>query len=74
MKSKSNKKAGFESKYERLEEILDMLENEADKIPLEDMLNYYQEGLKLVKECRSLLTEVELKIEKINEEEKKQNN
>lgn len=73
MKTKSNKKAGFESKYDRLEEILDLLENEAEKIPLEDMLKYYQEGLTLVKECRSLLTEVEIKIEKISEEEKNKN-
>ena len=72
MKTKTTKKSGFESKYERLEEILDLLENDAEKIPLEEMLSYYQEGLKLVKECRSLLTEVELKIEKINEQEKNQ--
>ena len=53
---------------------MDLLENEAEKIPLEDMLKFYQEGLTLVKECRSLLTEVEIKIEKITEEEKNQNN
>lgn len=74
MKTKTAKKTGFEAKYKRLEEILYLLEDEAENISLEEMLIYYQEGLKLVKECRSLLTEVELKIEKINEEEKNQKN
>ncbi len=73
MKSKTARKTGFEAKYRRLEEILDLLENETEKIPLEEMITYYQEGLKLVKECRSLLNEAELKIEKINEEEKNKN-
>jgi len=59
----------FEYSYNRLEEILNILENQIEEISLEDVLNYYQEGLKLLKICRKKLNEAELKIEKINSEE-----
>ena len=61
------KKDSFEQSYSRLEEILDKLENEADSIPLEEMLELYQESLKLIKVCKAKLNEAELKIKKINE-------
>jgi exodeoxyribonuclease VII small subunit len=59
----------FEYSYNRLEEILNILENQIEEISLEDVLSYYQEGLKLLKICRKKLNEAELKIEKINSEE-----
>ena len=59
----------FEYSYNRLEEILNFLENQIEEISLEDVLSYYQEGLKLLKICRKKLNEAELKIEKINSEE-----
>ena len=58
----------FESSFKRLEEILSKLENEIDETTLENVMNYYQEGLELLKFCRSKLNETELKIEKIKEE------
>ncbi|MFA5405671.1 MAG: exodeoxyribonuclease VII small subunit, partial [Ignavibacteria bacterium] len=61
----------FEYSYKRLEEILEKLENQEEENSLEDILNYYQEGLKLLKICRQKLSEAELKIEKINTEELK---
>ncbi|MBK6538818.1 MAG: exodeoxyribonuclease VII small subunit [Ignavibacteria bacterium] len=60
---------GFQDSFKRLEEILEKLENEVEDSSLEEIINYYQEGLKLLKECRDKLSEAELKIEKISTEE-----
>lgn len=70
MPAKKNNKESFEYSYNRLEEILDKLETEAERIPLDEMLELYNEGLKLLKICRTKLSEAELKIEKINSENK----
>ena len=70
MPVKKINKDSFEYSYSRLEEILDKLETEAEKIPLDEMLELYNEGLILLKICRSKLSEAELKIEKINSENK----
>jgi exodeoxyribonuclease VII small subunit len=70
MPVKKINKDSFEYSYNRLEEILDKLETEAEKIPLDEMLQLYNEGLKLLKICRTKLSEAELKIEKINSENK----
>jgi exodeoxyribonuclease VII small subunit len=71
MGKKKEDQGTFEYSYKRLEEILEKLENQQDENSLEDVLNYYQEGLKLLKICRQKLSEAELKIEKINAEELK---
>jgi exodeoxyribonuclease VII small subunit len=68
-KSLSGKENSFEYSYKRLEEILDKLENEVNDASLDEIINYYQEGLKLLKICRKKLSETELQIEKINTEE-----
>lgn len=69
MAKKKSDQNSFEYSYKRLEEILKKLENQDEENSLEDILNYYQEGLKLLKTCRQKLNEAELKIEKINTEE-----
>ncbi len=71
MSKKKLNQNSFEYSYKRLEEILEKLENQEEENSLEDILNYYQEGLKLLKICRQKLNEAELKIEKINAEELK---
>jgi len=71
MPKKKADQNSFEYSYKRLEEILNNLENQDDENSLEDILNYYQEALKLLKICRQKLSEAELKIEKINSEELK---
>lgn len=71
MPKKKEEQNSFEYSYKRLEEILEKLENQGEGNSLEDILNYYQEGLKLLKICRQKLSEAELKIEKINAEELK---
>ena len=69
MKKKKTDKESFEYSFKRLEEILDKLENEIEDYSLEEILNYYQEALKLLKMSKKKLTETELKIKKINTEE-----
>lgn len=52
------------------EEALAMLENiikkmEMEELPLEESLKYFQEGMELNAHCRKLLTEAELRVEKL---------
>ena len=51
----------FESAVERLEHIVE--EMEGDQLPLEEMLQRYEEGTKLVKLCGEKLTAAEKRIE-----------
>ena len=51
----------FESAMQRLEEIVE--EMESGKMPLEDLIARYEEGMKLVKICQERLTSAEQRIE-----------
>jgi exodeoxyribonuclease VII small subunit len=51
----------FESAVERLEGIVDAMES--DKMPLEELLVRYEEGVKLVKTCQEKLESAEKRIE-----------
>ena len=51
----------FESAVERLEGIVDAMES--DKMPLEELLVRYEEGIKLVKTCQQKLESAEKRIE-----------
>lgn len=51
----------FESAIERLEAIVDQMES--DKMPLEELLVRYEEGVKLVKLCSEKLESAEKRIE-----------
>lgn len=53
--------ATFESSIERLEAIVE--EMESDKLPLEELLARYEEGVKLVKFCSEKLEAAEKRIE-----------
>ena len=68
-KDLSENEQSFEMSFKRLEEILNKLENEVEDYSLEEIIKNYQQGLQLLKICRSKLSEAELKIEKINTEE-----
>ncbi|MGA1861483.1 exodeoxyribonuclease VII small subunit [Deferribacter thermophilus] len=59
--SKENIK--FEEKIKRLEQIVNILEE--GNVGLEESLKLFQEGMKLGKECKKFLKEIELKINKI---------
>jgi exodeoxyribonuclease VII small subunit len=64
---KKNNESSFESKLNRLEEILALLEN--DNTPLEDMMKFYEEGVTLTRELRTFLSNAELKISELNTNE-----
>ena len=60
---KNNKKT-FEEQLSRLEEIVGVLDK--GDIPLEDMVNIYQEGMTLTKTLREFLNNAEMKVVEIN--------
>src|SRR5438552_3718899 len=51
----------FESAMDRLEAIVEKMES--GKLPLEELIVRYEEGMKLVKICQERLTSAEQKIE-----------
>ena len=53
-------KINYEKAVERLEEIVDKLEN--GNLPLEDMMKLYEEGTLLAAKCAKSLDAAELKI------------
>ncbi len=55
--------AKFEDAFERLSEIVELLET--GEAGLEESLDLYAEGMKLVQLCGQKLTEAEKKIEKL---------
>ncbi len=57
---KTAEQPSFESAIERLELIVAQMEN--DKLPLEDLLVRYEEGIKLVAVCSEKLDAAEKKI------------
>jgi|YNPBryulayer2012_1023412.scaffolds.fasta_scaffold23513_1 exodeoxyribonuclease VII small subunit len=54
----------LEQKLDRMQEISQKLEE--GTLPLDELLQLYEEGIKLSQECRKYLDEVELKIETIS--------
>lgn len=50
----------YEESINRLQEIVELLSNE--KLPLEESLKLYEEGIKLTNECYKTLKEAEQKI------------
>jgi len=58
--SKKKSSDNFEDKLARLEEITTSLEN--SEIGLEDSIELFEEGVKLSKECLSVLEKAELKV------------
>ena len=66
----SKKKATFEESLELLESIVRELES--GKVPLDDSLKKYEEGVKVYRSCKELLSKAEKKItvltEKLDEE------
>ena len=53
-------KMSYEKAVERLEEIVEKLEN--GNLPLEDMMKLYEEGTALAAKCSKSLDEAQLKI------------
>lgn len=53
----------FEKKLKRLEEIATKLESE--EVGIEESLALFQEGMKIGKECKKILNDIELKVQKV---------
>jgi exodeoxyribonuclease VII small subunit len=69
VKNQTSKKEApptFESAIERLESIVEQMES--NKLPLEDLLVRYEEGIHLVKFCSEKLSAAEKRIEIITKE------
>ncbi|MEM3396066.1 MAG: exodeoxyribonuclease VII small subunit [Thermoplasmata archaeon] len=58
----------FEEKLKRVEEIIAKIQKR--EVSLDEMLAYFEEGTKLLSECREELTRVENRIKYLIEEEK----
>ncbi|MBF4693683.1 exodeoxyribonuclease VII small subunit [Fusibacter ferrireducens] len=61
------KKGAFEQKIMRLNEISNSLENGNEA--LEDMLKYFEEGIKVYRECFEILKDTETRIKMILEDD-----
>jgi exodeoxyribonuclease VII small subunit len=70
--SKKKSSDSFEDKLARLEEITTSLEN--SEIGLEDSIQLFEEGIKLSKECLSVLEKAELKVTTLKKELNENNN
>ncbi|MCX8173103.1 MAG: exodeoxyribonuclease VII small subunit [Thermoplasmata archaeon] len=57
----------FEEKLKRVEEIIAKIQKR--EVSLNEMLAYFEEGTKILKECREELTEVENRIKYLIDEE-----
>lgn len=64
MPSKEEKQPSFEASLERLESLIEAMEN--GDIPLADLVAKFEEGSKLLKTCQAQLSQAELKIEQLN--------
>lgn len=66
-------KSTYEKKLERLSELSTILER--GDAPLEELLKVFEEGIKLYRECNSILENTEAKIQTIltNEEAEHEN-
>ena len=59
----AKQKVSFEKAMGRLEQIVESIET--GKVGLEDAIKQYEEGMKLIGQCRQVLTDAELKIQQI---------
>ncbi len=58
----------FEEKLDRLKEIVDMLES-PETLELDTSLSLFEEGVGLVRSCRKLLEEAEVRVQFISQDE-----
>jgi exodeoxyribonuclease VII small subunit len=61
------KELSFEQKISKIEEIVELLDSGDES--MDNLLMRFEEGLKLVKECREFLDKAEMKIIDITKED-----
>ncbi|MCX6135879.1 MAG: exodeoxyribonuclease VII small subunit [Ignavibacteriales bacterium] len=64
--AKKEQKRSFETLMERLEEIVELLEQ--GELPLDKAISLYEEGAKISAECNDFLAATELKIKKLTKD------
>ena len=62
-----SKKSSFEESLKQLEVIVERMEN-GDQ-PLEKSLEDFERGIQIVRDCRTLLQQAELKIQELSRED-----
>ena len=60
--TESNKTINFEKKINALEKIVDDMEK--GSLSLEDSLKFFEDGIKITRECQQALKDAELKVQK----------
>lgn len=60
MPTKATKNSNFEQQLETLEEIVEQLEG--GKLPLDEALKVFENGVKLTRQCQQLLSDAEQKV------------
>lgn len=60
------KKENLEENFQKIEELLSVLE--AEDTTLEQSFQYYEQGMKLLKQCNDTIDKVEKQVLKINED------
>ena len=60
---------GFEEAITKLSEIVQSIEQ--GRIPLQESIEQYENGMNLIKHCRTILDKAEKRIEKISESDDK---
>lgn len=58
----------FEEKLEKLKEIVETLES-PETLELDSSLKLFEDGVGLVRSCREILEEAELRIQKVTQED-----
>ena len=66
MEKQEQKKQTFEEALAKLEKIVTDVEQ--GKVPLEESIDKYENGMKLIKHCRDILEQAEKRIETITKE------
>ena len=65
-KPQKNKSTSLENTFSRLDEIINKIER--DDIPLDQMINLFEEGMLLTKSCDKKIKKAEKKIERLLDE------
>ena len=66
--NKKIEKLSFEEAFERLNKVVDLMED--DNVSLDDSIEYYEIGILLKNHCESKLKNAEIKIKKIIDNKK----
>ena len=61
--NKNIEKLSYEEAFEKLQKIVELLEN--SEVPLDDSIKYYEQGINLKNHCEKKLKNAEMKIKTV---------